>query len=182
MIGHGELLTECVFLRSPNKGFWACLGDLPPDMPRRPVTSVLLCNLMLKLRGISHSSAILGSDSPQSNNRKGKVLHSSPVRDLMSNTLLPVILATTGYTSAWTDASAALAPLLSGGTRVRHWQSARRLWPDTRRLQLPLDDCCGLVLPYIVPYSIQQTEQIPNNTPLMEVKNTTTSNHRITRI
>ena len=31
---------------------------------------VLLCNLMLKLRGISRSSAILGSNSPQSNNRK----------------------------------------------------------------------------------------------------------------
>ena len=23
-----------VFLRSPEKGLWACLGDLPPDMPR----------------------------------------------------------------------------------------------------------------------------------------------------
>ena len=37
-----------------------------------------------------------------------------------------------------TDAGAALALLLSGGTRVRHWQSTRRLWPDTKRLQLPL--------------------------------------------
>ena len=46
------------------------------------------------------------------------------------------------------DAGAALAPLLIGGTRVRHWQSARRLWPDMRRLQLPLDDCCRLVIPY----------------------------------
>ena len=24
-----------VFLRSPDKGFWACLGDIPPDMPRQ---------------------------------------------------------------------------------------------------------------------------------------------------
>ena len=40
--------------------------------------------------------------------------------------------ATAAYTSACTDAGAASAPLLSGGTRVRHWQSARRLWPDTR--------------------------------------------------
>ena len=47
-----------------------------------------------------------------------------------------------------TDARAALAPQLSGGTRVRHWQSARRLWPDMRRLQLPLDDCCRLVPPH----------------------------------
>ena len=35
--------------------------------------------------------------------------------------------ATTAYISASTDAGAALAPLLSRGTRVRHWQSARRL-------------------------------------------------------
>ena len=27
---------ESVLLHSPNKGFWACLGDLPPGMPRRP--------------------------------------------------------------------------------------------------------------------------------------------------
>ena len=35
---------------------------------RRPETWVSLCNLMLKHRGISRSSAILRSDSPQSNN------------------------------------------------------------------------------------------------------------------
>ena len=29
-----------VFIRSPDKGFWACLGDIPPDMPRRPETWV----------------------------------------------------------------------------------------------------------------------------------------------
>ena len=69
------------------------------------------------------------------------------MRDLISNTLL-LFKATTAYTSASTDARAALAPQLSGGARVRHLQSARRLWPDTRRLQLPLDDCCRLVLPY----------------------------------
>ena len=47
-------------------------------MPRRPETWVSLCNLMLKLCGISHSSAILGSDSPQSNNRKGNCIHPRP--------------------------------------------------------------------------------------------------------
>ena len=26
--------TNGIFLRSPDKGFWACLGDLPRDMPR----------------------------------------------------------------------------------------------------------------------------------------------------
>ena len=86
MIGHDGLL-RAFFLRSPDKGFWACLGDLPLDMPRRPGTWVSLCNLMLILRGISRSSAILSSDSPQSSDRKG----SSPVRDQMSNTLLAVI-------------------------------------------------------------------------------------------
>ena len=63
-------VIESVFLRSPDKGFWACLANLTPDMPRRLETWVLLCNLMLKHRGISRSSAILRSDSPQSNNRK----------------------------------------------------------------------------------------------------------------
>ena len=43
-------------------------------MSRRPETWVSLCNLMLKLRGISRSSAILGSDNPQSNNKKDNSL------------------------------------------------------------------------------------------------------------
>ena len=81
-------VIESVFLHLPNKGFWACLGDLPPDMPRRPVS---LCNLMLKLLGISRSFVILVSDSPQSNNKKGNSLWITHMRDLMSNTLLPVI-------------------------------------------------------------------------------------------
>ena len=65
MIGHGGLLRAFSFAR-PDKGFWAYLGG---RSPRRPETWVSLCNLMMKLRGISRSSAILGSDSPQSNNR-----------------------------------------------------------------------------------------------------------------
>ena len=64
---------ESVFLCSPDKGFWACPGDLPLDMPRQPETWASLCNLMLK-RCISRSSVILESDSPQSNNRKAKSL------------------------------------------------------------------------------------------------------------
>ena len=35
-------VIKSVFLRSPDKGFWACLGDLPLDMPRRPETWVAL--------------------------------------------------------------------------------------------------------------------------------------------
>ena len=73
VIGNGEN----VYLRLPDKGFWA-LGDLPLDMPRRLETWVSLCNLMLKLCGISCSSAILGSDSPQSNNRKDNSLWLTP--------------------------------------------------------------------------------------------------------
>ena len=53
-------------------------GSLPPDMPRRPETWVSLCNLMLKHCGISRSSAILESDSPQSNNRKDNPLWVTP--------------------------------------------------------------------------------------------------------
>ena len=58
VIGHGGLLRAFSFAR--------------------PETWVSLCNLMLKLRGISRSSAILGSDSPQSNNRKDNSLWVTP--------------------------------------------------------------------------------------------------------
>ena len=86
--------------------------------------------------------------------------------------------ATTAYTSACSDAGAALAPLLGRGARVHHWQSAKRLWPYTRRLQLPLDNCCRVVLPCnSEQHSIQQTEQIPADPPRMGAKSTTTSNH-----
>ena len=71
-------VIESVFLRSPDKGFWACLGDIPPDMPSWPETWVSLYNLMMKLFGILRSSAILGSDSPQSNNRKNHSLWVTP--------------------------------------------------------------------------------------------------------
>ena len=138
-------------------------------MPRWPETWILLCNLMLKLCGISRSSAILGSDSPQSNNRENNSIHSRE-RPNENTRYCRLFKATTAYTSAYTDAGAALAPLLSGGTRVRHWQSTRRLWPDTRRLLLSLDDCCRLVLPYNTVHSIQQTEQIPYDPPRMEAK------------
>ena len=38
MIGRGGLLS--VFLHSPDKGFWACLGDLPPDITRLKITLI----------------------------------------------------------------------------------------------------------------------------------------------
>ena len=120
------------FLRSPDKGFRACLGDLPPDMPRQPETWVSLCNLMLAFR-----TAPLSSGRIIPRETAGRVTR-----------YCRLFKASTAYTSASTDAGAALAPLLSRGTRVHHWQSARRLWPDTRRLQLLLDDCCRLVLLY----------------------------------
>ena len=83
-------VIESVFLRLPDKGFWACLGDIPPDMPRRPETWVSLYNLMMKLFGISRSSAILGSDSPQSNNRKD---HSLWGQKVLLLAIIPVPLA-----------------------------------------------------------------------------------------
>ena len=47
-------------------------------MPRRPESWVSLYNLRMKLFGILRSSAILGSDSPQSNNRKDHSLWVTP--------------------------------------------------------------------------------------------------------
>ena len=38
-MGHGGLLRAFSFT---HPSFWVCLGDLPPDMPRRPETSVSL--------------------------------------------------------------------------------------------------------------------------------------------
>ena len=132
-------VIESVFLRSPDKKFWACLGDLPPDMPRRPETWVSLCNLMLKLCGISLSSAILGSDSPQSNNRKDNSLWVTP---FISRERPNVKHAVAGYLRLQQPTPAPalmreLAPQLSGGTGVLHWQSTRRLWSDTRRRVVP---------------------------------------------
>ena len=49
-----------VFLHSPR--VLACLEDLPSRHAQTVVD--LLCNLMLKHRGLSHNSAILRSDSP----------------------------------------------------------------------------------------------------------------------
>ena len=72
MVGYKERFPSLAPL------FWACLGDLLPDMSRRPETWVSLCNLMLKHRGISRSSVILGSDSPQSSNRKDNSLWVTP--------------------------------------------------------------------------------------------------------
>ena len=74
MVGYAWWVIVSIFLHSADKEFWACLGDLPADMPRRTETWVLLCNLLLKLRGNSHSSAILGSDSPRSNNSIARFL------------------------------------------------------------------------------------------------------------
>ena len=47
---------ESVLLHSPNKGFCACLGDLPPGMPRCPETlsfcskAALICSGWIVLR------------------------------------------------------------------------------------------------------------------------------------
>ena len=127
-------VIESVFLRSPDKGFWACLEDIPPDGRG--------CNLMLKLCGILRSSAILGSDSPQSNHREDNSIWVTPFipreRPNVKHAIAGSLWLPRPTSALALMPGAALAPLLSGGTRVHHWQSARRLWPDTRRLQLPL--------------------------------------------
>ena len=70
---------------------------------------------MLKLGGILRSSAILGSDSPQSNNRKDNSLWVTPFitreRPNVKTRYCRLFKATTGYISTSTDAGAALAPL-----------------------------------------------------------------------
>ena len=71
-------VIESVFLRSPDKGFWACLGDIPPDMARRPETWVFPVQFNAETLWHFRSSAILGSDSPQSNNRKDNSLWVTP--------------------------------------------------------------------------------------------------------
>ena len=40
-------VIESVFLGSPDKGFWACLGDQPPDIPRQPETWISLYYLII---------------------------------------------------------------------------------------------------------------------------------------
>ena len=143
-------------------------------MARQPETWVSLCNLMLAFR-----TAPLSSGWIIPRKTIGRV---TPFIPRVKIRYCRLYKASTAYTSASTDAGAALAPLLSGGTRVYHWQSAQRLWPDTRRLQLLLDDCCRLVLLYKAVHSIQQTEQIPNDPLRMGAKNTTTSNYPSTPI
>ena len=43
-------VIESVFLRSPDKGFWACLGDIPPDMPMGGPRIFVACKLFFYLR------------------------------------------------------------------------------------------------------------------------------------
>ena len=132
---------ESVFRRSLEKGFWACLGDLPPDIPRLPETWATVCNLMLALRTTLLSSGrivprvTIVRVTPFIPRDRTNVRHSNAgYSRLPRPTPAPALMRVLHW--------------LSGGTRVHHWQSARRLWPDTRRLQLPLDDCSRLVLPY----------------------------------
>ena len=80
-------------------------------------------------------------------------------------------------------------PTPAHAVRVLHWLRCWAEEPGTplairpkimaryERLQLPLDDCCRLVSPYNAVHNIQQTEQIPNDTPRMGAESTTTNNH-----
>ena len=86
-----------------DKGFWACAGDLSPDMPCCPETR-FSCS--------QHGSAIVGSDSPQSN--KGNSTH--PTWETKCQTLYCWLFKAT--TANIIDAGAAFALLLNGDTRV----------------------------------------------------------------
>ena len=70
----GMVVIESVFLRPPNMGFWACLGDLPPD------GGDLDFAVQFNAETLWHFAqfAILGSDSPQSNKRKDNSLRVTP--------------------------------------------------------------------------------------------------------
>ena len=129
--------------------------------------------------GISHSSAILRSDSPQSNNKKD---HSLWVTPFTPRERPNVKHAIAGYLRLPQPTS---APALM---QVLHWLCCWAKEPGYATGNPPedysqirggcsLDDCCRLVLPYNAEHSIQQTGQIPNDPPRMGAKNTTTSNH-----
>ena len=89
----------------------------------------------------------------------------------MSNTILPAV----SELPRPKPELVLMRELSNEETRVCHWQSAHRLWPDSWKMQLPLNDCCRLVLPY---RAIKRaTDRIdPCDPPWMGVKSTTTSN------
>ena len=131
---------------------------------------------MMKLCGISRSSAILGSDSPHSNKRKD---HSLWVTPFIPRERPNVKHAIAGYLRLPRPTS---APALM---RVLHWLRCWAEEPGYATCNPPEDysqialvyDCCRLVLPYNAVHNIQQTQQIPNDPPQMGAKSTTTSNH-----
>ena len=153
-------VIESVFLRSLDKGFYP---QTCRDGRRLGFSCAIYCWISVAFHAVPLSSGQIITRVTI-----GRVSPFIPRERPNANTrYCRLFKATTAYTSACTDAA------LSGGTRVRHWQSAQRLWPNTRRLQLPLYDCCRLVLQYNAEHSIQQTEQISNDPPQMGVKSTT---------
>ena len=82
-----------------------------------------------QIRGSGHVYGVLCYPQvgyPQSNNRKGDSFI-PPGRPKCQTLYRWLFKATTAYTSTCTDVGASFAALLSEGTRVRHWQSDRRL-------------------------------------------------------
>ena len=71
-------VIESVFLRSPDKGCWACPGDIPPGMPRRPETWVF--PVQFNAESLWHFAQLRYPrvDSLQSNNRKDNSLWVTP--------------------------------------------------------------------------------------------------------
>ena len=141
---------------------------------------------MMKLCGISRSSAILGSDSPQSNNRKDHSLWVTPFIPRERPNVKHVIA---GYLRLPRPTSA-LALM-----RVLHRLCCWAEEPGYATGNPPEDysqirggcSCpwmigCRLVLLYNAVHSIQQTKQVPNDPPRMGAKSTTTSNHPSTPV
>ena len=111
MIGHGGLLRAFSLARTI-RGSGHVQGIYPQACLDGRRLEFSLCNLMPKLCGILRISAILGSDSPQSNNRKDNSLWVTP---FIPRERPNVKHAIVGYLRLPQPTS---APALM---RVRHW-------------------------------------------------------------
>ena len=157
-------VIESVFLCLPDKGFSACLGDLPPDMPRRPETWVLLCNLMLQLHGIDVPRVTMDNS-----------LWVTPF--IPRERLVKHVIAGYLRLPRPTPASALM--------RVLNWLRCWAEEPGYATSNPPenygqIRRCCScpwmivrLVLLYNAVHRIQQTEKISNDPSWMGAKNTT---------
>ena len=166
---------ECFPFHSHSKGFWACLGDLPPSIPRFfcSKSAAVSSNRIVPITPIAKGNSIHPTWDTSCLIRYCRLFqgyHGQHQYLHCSDTALAVPVLLLG---------AVLAPLLNGGARVQRWQSARRLWPDTWRMEFPLNDDYRLVRPY---HALRDARDgiDPSDPPRMGAKSTTTSNHSST--